>query len=166
MFSDGRVERHLKGNKPKILSFKMPADHHRYTDLKFQEYLRAHPDYQECLGPSCGSGQIYVDAGSLLPGLMRCDACGFRTCVFHQIPWHKRRTCQQYDAWVRLNDQRNRENEASLALIGETTKACPGCRSRIEKNEGCDHFKCKPRTSGFVIEEALIESPHRYSLQT
>jgi hypothetical protein len=32
---------------------------------------------------------------------------------------------------------------ASRKLIKDTSKSCPGCKRRIEKNGGCDHITCK-----------------------
>lgn len=39
--------------------------------------------------------------------------------------------------------QRRQEEEASAAIIKDTAKECPKCRSNIEKNRGCDHMTCK-----------------------
>jgi hypothetical protein len=43
-----------------------------------------------------------------------------------------------------MGDRSRRDEElASIAKIKETTKLCPGCSWPIEKNNGCDHMKCK-----------------------
>lgn len=35
------------------------------------------------------------------------------------------------------------ENAQSETMVTQTTKACPRCRVRIEKNEGCMHMTCE-----------------------
>ncbi|PQE07036.1 E3 ubiquitin- ligase rbrA protein [Rutstroemia sp. NJR-2017a BBW] len=42
-----------------------------------------------------------------------------------------------------LDRSRRDEESASIAKIKETTKLCPGCSCPIEKNNGCDHMRCK-----------------------
>ncbi|KAH6848109.1 hypothetical protein B0I37DRAFT_415786 [Chaetomium sp. MPI-CAGE-AT-0009] len=41
------------------------------------------------------------------------------------------------------------EEDASSRTVGSTTKPCPGCRSPIEKNEGCAHMTCAWCKHGF-----------------
>jgi hypothetical protein len=36
-----------------------------------------------------------------------------------------------------------REDKASLEIVKATTKACPGYKWAIEKNEGCAHMTCR-----------------------
>lgn len=70
----------------------------------------------------------------------------------HKVAWHAGVTCEQFDperadavacplpvkranktAEARRHEE---ENEASEATIMATTKACPGCKSQIEKKGG------------------------------
>lgn len=60
----------------------------------------------------------------------------------HNVAWHKRETCKEYD--YRTNKRYKKEEEVlSRKLIEETTKKCPGCNRSIEKSFGCDHMTCK-----------------------
>ncbi|KAM7192229.1 hypothetical protein V8F33_008503 [Rhypophila sp. PSN 637] len=44
---------------------------------------------------------------------------------------------------LRAEALKRREDEnASAATIDQTTKQCPGCKCRIERNRGCSHMTC------------------------
>jgi len=110
--------------------------------------LRADPLFRNCLRTNCPSGQIH-EAGDAEP-LMICAACGYKMCYLHSLPWHEGQTCTQYD-----DSQRHRvEDDASLALIAEVTKPCPGerCGVPIQKNQGCDHVTCKPELISYDFQ--------------
>ena len=68
--------------------------------------------------------------------MFRCNACNYRWCLACEAPWHDGQTCKQYKRHVK-------NEKKSDAKIHATTKACPRCKSRIEKNKGCDHMTCK-----------------------
>jgi hypothetical protein len=98
------------------------------------------PNFTNCLGPSCGSGQIH-ETGDDQP-IMTCDKCHFKTCFTHKMPWHSGQTCADYDAEQK---ERTEQEGACEKLIAETTKKCPNpeCGHGIEKIGGCDHMTCK-----------------------
>ncbi|OTA04992.1 hypothetical protein A9Z42_0055890 [Trichoderma parareesei] len=72
--------------------------------------------------------------------------------IWHKVPWHAGVTCEEFDLTqsdsaaslpqgnraVELAEARRhkRDNDASEATIKSTTKACPSCKSQIEKNGG------------------------------
>ena len=73
-------------------------------------------------------------------------ACKKSHCTQHNVAWHKRETCREYD--YRTNKKLKKDEEAaSKKLILETTKKCPGCKRSIEKRSGCDHMTCEFRRS-------------------
>lgn len=102
------------------------------------DVLKDEPRYRNCLHINCPNGQIH-EAGEAEP-LMVCSMCGYKMCYVHSRPWHTGQTCTQYD-----NARRQRaEDRASLELIAQLTKPCPGanCNAPIEKSLGCDHMTC------------------------
>ncbi|KAF2275942.1 uncharacterized protein EI97DRAFT_419629 [Westerdykella ornata] len=116
----------------------------RYDEACLQSVLAADPDFRHCQRPDCNSGQIHEN-GTDGP-IFRCQACGFRLCVIHNVPWHEDETCEHYD--LRVKGRENEEQlqaKASLKVIDETTKKCPGegCSWPIEKNGGCNHMTCE-----------------------
>jgi hypothetical protein len=68
-------------------------------------------------------------------------------CILHENTWHKGETCEEYE--YRASGRKERDEQAqeaaSLEAIGKLSKKCPGpnCLYNIEKNDGCDHMKCK-----------------------
>jgi hypothetical protein len=94
------------------------------------------PGFRWCMSNRrCESGQIHM--GGTEQPVFKCVACGYRSCVLCNRMWHQSETCAQVD------DRLARAEEASKNLVGKISKQCPGCKSRIEKNGGCDHMTCK-----------------------
>ena len=99
------------------------------------------PDFRWCLaGNGCRSGQLHP-CGAAEP-IFRCEACGGRSCVACDSPFHEGEPCAEYKARVR---ERRRQELESETLIADTTKLCPGkgCHTKIEKRGGCDHMTCE-----------------------
>jgi hypothetical protein len=112
---------------------------YRYQNFMITDTLKSEPRFRSCLRMNCPSGQIH-EAGDAEP-LMTCGMCGYKMCYVHSRPWHEGQTCTEYE-----NTQRqSAENQASVELIVQLSKACPGreCGVPIEKNRGCDHMTCK-----------------------
>jgi hypothetical protein len=95
------------------------------------------PNFYYCLSPSCDSGQIH-DGGADAP-ILRCNKCGFKSCVVHNRKWHEGLTCGEYDL---QSHQAIDEEQASLAEVHRIAKACPGCNRMIQKHGGCKHMTC------------------------
>jgi hypothetical protein len=76
---------------------------------------------------------------------MRCVRCGFKTCVQHETKWHDGETCKEYDDRVNRREEEKKATAATMRVIFDTTKRCPGtgCKYNIEKHNGCDHMTCK-----------------------
>jgi hypothetical protein len=74
--------------------------------------------------------------------MMVCNACQFKACAFHKLPWHEGMTCAEFDA---LESQVDRlmEEEATAKLLAKTSKICPSCKQCITKESGCDHLECE-----------------------
>ncbi|KAG4439288.1 hypothetical protein IFR05_005221 [Cadophora sp. M221] len=73
---------------------------------------------------------------------MTCDACGFKTCITHMLPYHVGQACEEYDAGCQ--EQIDQE-AASEEFLSEMTKVCPGpgCGIHtIKAGNACDHITC------------------------
>ena len=97
-----------------------------------QKFLQKDPNYRECLRASCSNGQLY-QVKPLNPKIS-CEECGFDMCFNHHVPWHARKTCDEYDS-------RNDEAE-TVELSKVNIRKCPGCSKYIQKDGGCFHMTC------------------------
>ncbi|KAI9642074.1 hypothetical protein NHQ30_009945 [Ciborinia camelliae] len=123
-----------------VKTFASETDFIRYDKKSLLSYIRNDPNFTNCLGPNCGDGQIHED-GDEQP-IMTCGSCGFKTCFTHSIPWHTGLTCSQYDIKKRQRAERQIQEDESQKQMEKSTKRCPNCQVRIEKNHGCDHMTC------------------------
>lgn len=114
----------------------------RYDKLSTRAALEAIPGFTWCIAKGCKSGHIHNTATAT--NKFTCMACNKSHCTQHNVSWHKRETCREYDYRTNKSIKKG-EEEASRALIAQTTKKCPGpnCGKNIEKNNGCDHMTCK-----------------------
>jgi hypothetical protein len=118
----------------------------RYLRLSVRAGLAEDPNFHWCIGPECESGQIHDGSGG---DIFSCAACGYKSCSRCERPWHHGETCEQYTARLVAVDG---NEAASTAFILSNTKECPGCKSRIQKDGGCDHMTCK-----FSVFDAAID---------
>ncbi|KUJ10530.1 uncharacterized protein LY89DRAFT_689742 [Mollisia scopiformis] len=101
--------------------------------------MRANPDLVMCLGLDCGSGQVHTGEDPM----MICQACSFKTCAVHKLPWHEGQTCEEFD----MDDsqiERLEEAEATAKLLAtEQAQICPNCHQGVSRIDGCDHMTCR-----------------------
>ena len=136
--------------------------------LLFNELERKHignttPGWRWCLAPGCEAGQVHetkIEAtteepkakkrcGSKKPvgqvkvpaepDICICHECGAKACVTCDRPFHEGESCEQYQ--LRTKDRMDEEVKA-LKKIQQSTKSCPSCGKRIEKNGGCPSMIC------------------------
>ena len=120
----------------------------RYETMGMLRLVQAMPTFIWCLSPTCDSGQIHQD-GDEAP-IVTCAACGFKMCFTHQVAWHPEITCADYEAYRDAEsanaDFRTRlaqEEEKTAAALAKSTKPCPKCGAKIQKDGGCEHMTCK-----------------------
>jgi IBR domain, a half RING-finger domain len=117
--------------------------------------LAKEPNFRWCLRPSCGNGQLY-EISPRNPRIS-CEECNFRMCFQHQVPWHERMTCDEYESRKKYGDP---EYQKTQEWITGNAKLCPNpdCRTPIQKNNGCFHMTCKllfPQKLGFDYSSRL-----------
>ncbi|KAL7812152.1 hypothetical protein V8C44DRAFT_349565 [Trichoderma aethiopicum] len=121
----------------------------KHDRLMVLNTLQHSPDFIWC-SSGCGSGQFH-DTGEAEP-IVKCTSCGHLTCFQHKVTGHEGVTCEEFDLTqlgsgasprqdsraveIAESLRHKRENEASEATIVFTTKACPQCKSQIEKDGG------------------------------
>ena len=102
--------------------------------------LAKEPNFGWCLGPSCGSSQLY----EIKPRNPRisCEECSFEICSQHQVPLHERESCDECESRKEHGDP---EHQKTQEWITANTKLCPNpdCGEPIQKVEGCLHMTRK-----------------------
>lgn len=94
--------------------------------------LQKNKNYREC--PFCNAlCKTCTPRGSTN---MKCGSCKKAFCFDHGSAHTPEVTCQEYE------DIFARRERKSIETVQKTTKACPFCAVRIEKNGGCPHILC------------------------
>lgn len=140
----------ILGNRPKtflryscsfsitLMSSFVELTFFRYNQLQTRVYLSSLSDFRNCLSSGCSAGQIHK--GGAENPLFTYDTCGHKSCTVHDVPWHENEGCAAYDK--RIRESTAKDNATLIALVQKSAKACPKCKSPIEKNSSCEHITC------------------------
>ncbi|XP_060580055.1 E3 ubiquitin-protein ligase parkin-like [Ruditapes philippinarum] len=117
----------------------------RYKDFGAEECLLQSGGIL-CPNTGCGEGIIVEDDARNV----QCRTCRMEFCRQCRQEVH-RGSCQSHDATAQVNMTMNVDSEralrarweaASMETIQDTTKPCPHCAVKTERNGGCMHMKC------------------------
>ncbi|KAI0342306.1 hypothetical protein BDW22DRAFT_1330758 [Trametopsis cervina] len=108
-----------------------PEDFHNVAQASFLAYIHSRPtEFHYCPTPDCS--QIYRTAP---PGTaLQCPSCLVRICTNCHSEYHEGTPCADgeteqgklFDEWTSTRD----------------VKKCPGCKTYIERDAGCNHMTC------------------------
>jgi ariadne-1 len=82
--------------------------------------------------------------------------CGFKFCFYCLNEDHMPASCEQAKAW---NDRITGDTD-NLLWIKANTKACPNCKTFIEKNQGCNSVRCSNCKETFCWMCMKLEKDH------
>ena len=88
-----------------------------------------------CERIACAESALAMEAEG---NLANCESCSTRFCMVCGEEPHAPSSCKELDKW---NEKCRNESETANWILANT-KSCPRCRSRIEKNQGCNHMTC------------------------
>jgi len=118
----------------------------RYKNFAAEEFVLQNGGLL-CPAPGCGMGLLPEGGGRELT----CHACQQTICRECLREFHYG-DCEEYQTATLTNlngltvseerAQRASWEQRSHAVIEETTRACPGCRTKTEKSGGCQHMTC------------------------
>lgn len=100
-------------SQPKYHVPRLMSHIRRYEKLSFRAAISTDPNFVWC--QSCNFGQLH-SSGSASP-IVRCLNCNQTTCFNHQVSWHARLTCAEYDAMLADPDNFVAEMDRSNAEI-------------------------------------------------
>lgn len=98
--------------------------------LELFRQKQADPRSREC--PRCS---VLVRGGSAWRPRLRCGECATEFCFVHGGA-HPGSSCRQYER------SRRTEERATSAAVAAISWPCPGCKTPIERMDGCQHMKC------------------------
>ncbi len=109
----------------------------KYDDFSLNNFvLNNNKDYSCCPTPGCKNIFFFVEGEPRF----KCNICNKEYCLNCKDEWHKNLTCEQYKD---SRDVNKLDQEFMKFVKGAKFKMCPKCKFWVEKNQGCNHMKCR-----------------------
>ena len=114
-------------NETELRRYLDPGDYEKYQRFLREIELEKNPDLRWCPKIDCSG----YDCGGVDKRKLICCTCGFTYCFYCLEAWHQAGKCKA-------------EGDRKLDHWAKTHRAkfCPTCRTRIEKQLGCNHMTC------------------------
>ena len=123
------IEDSINNANPQLLS--------KYDKFSMNNFLQNNSDeYSSCPTPGC-EYMFFFEPGAIN---FLCPLCGKNYCLNCKDEWHRGMTCQQYKD---SRDVNKLDNQFFQFVKGAKFKMCPKCKFWVEKNQGCNHMKCR-----------------------
>ncbi|KJY02510.1 hypothetical protein TI39_contig47g00004 [Zymoseptoria brevis] len=116
-------------------------------------FLRSQPDFVSCPSSACKDGASMADGH-----IFTCRTCRYRYCFDCNVPFHEDEGCQEFQDRIQEDERKTLEIAESLETVSKTTKACPECKTRIERSIGCDHMTCAGTNSAGSASRTRVSS--------
>ena len=109
----------------------------KYEHFSMNNFLLNNNDeYSSCPTPGC-EYMFFFNPGEFN---FLCPLCNKNYCLNCKDDWHRGMTCQQYKD---SRDVNKLDNQFFQFVKGAKFKMCPRCKYWVEKNQGCNHMKCR-----------------------
>jgi ariadne-1 len=105
----------------------------RYSIYSLRNFIETSRNMRWC--PAAGCEHVVLGSGI---GTVRCQ-CGMPFCFRCGEEAHAPASCEQLMSW---HEKCHNESETANWILAHTKK-CPACKTRIEKNHGCNHMNCR-----------------------
>ncbi len=136
-----------------------PARLERINEIRLKEFFDKNPNTKQCPTTDCSHRFINDDDQ---PHTMQCPQCNQSYCAQCLIQHDASVTCAQaqFNLQVKqaLKNTKIKDKE-TYEWLATNTKACPNCKKRIEKNNGCNHMHCRQCDHHFCW---LCLGPYQY----
>lgn len=132
-----------------------PATWTRIRTIRVEQYVEDHALMRWCRNKRCTAILIKKSStsktassssrGGVSSVTCSCPRCGVRFCDTCERPAHFPVSCMEMRRWEEMGGyvETDDGDDDSLRLLSLTTKPCPNCGKRIEKNGGCMHMTCQ-----------------------
>ena len=118
-----------------FLHFLKGEDLKTYQKWYCKSYTDDNKKVRWCPFAGCDYCVVYQDGGVMD---VNCK-CGNNFCFKCGSESHKPAECDTTKQW----NMKNSAESENITWIMANTKDCPKCRKPIEKNQGCNHMKCR-----------------------
>ena len=123
------VEDSLRNANPQLLD--------KYEHFSMNNFLMNNNDeYSSCPTPGCDY-MFFFNPGE---NNFLCPMCNKNYCLNCKVEWHKGMTCQEYKD---SRDVNKLDDKFYQFVKGAKFKMCPKCKYWVEKNQGCNHMRCR-----------------------
>ena len=112
-----------------------------YRNFIIDQKIAIDKQLVRCLNPRCNNVLTLNSVG--LCHVATCS-CGQRMCWKCREEAHAPLSCERVAEWRNIAQ----EEVLQAKWIVDNTKPCPKCKTRIEKNGGCNHMTCRTATGG------------------
>lgn len=110
----------------------------QYESYQLRNFVEGNGASRWCPGPGCDRIAALPNGGET-DIVATCDSCKTQFCLKCGEEPHAPLSCRLLNEW-----KEKCEDESETAnWVLSNTKPCPKCRSRIEKNQGCNHITCQ-----------------------
>jgi hypothetical protein len=111
-----------------------PDEEARVLDCSLRSYINSHPDeFHYCPTPDCPIVYRPARAGTVI----RCPSCLIRICAQCHVEHHEGISCDEHKDSLRPHAQLFARWKKDNGV-----RACPKCKTDIQKNGGCNHVAC------------------------
>ncbi|GAB5368922.1 hypothetical protein AAMO2058_001360900 [Amorphochlora amoebiformis] len=118
--------------------------------------IRSRRELKWCPYPDCGGAVRRLRRGRYVGKIADCGA-GHAFCFECGAPPHDPATCTQAGQWKmaslalkkemgysdKEDNDATKTDLATMIWLSKNTKPCPKCKTKIQKNEGCNHMTCE-----------------------
>ena len=109
----------------------------KYEHFSMNNFIMSNNDeYSSCPTPGC-EYMFFFNPGE---HNFLCPLCNKNYCLNCKDEWHRGLTCQQYKD---SRDVNKLDNQFFQFVKGAKFKMCPKCKYWVEKNQGCNHMRCR-----------------------
>jgi hypothetical protein len=113
----------------------------RFLDISFNEFIMQNGDVvKRCPTPDC---RCTYEIDAAIAYRLKCPGCKRTYCSHCGIRHASEMTCKQAYEHAQRVGNKNEEQAANKEWLQDHTKACPRCKTVIEKNGGCFYMFCK-----------------------
>ncbi len=115
----------------------------KYKLYQLRNFVELNGTSRWCPGPGCERVAALNSASGLFHDsdviTANCDSCHTSFCIKCGEEPHSPLNCKALESW---KEKCKNESETANWILANT-KPCPKCRTRIEKNQGCNHMTCQ-----------------------